>query len=313
MNRDKSHKIDFSEGRHRQMLVWQRQQMWTEKELERNAGWVNMSSGMRVVDVGCGLGYLGYAYWKYFGQNGSYIGIDINDKLLKDAEVISNSWIVGGKSEFLKGDSYKLPVPDNFADLVMCQTLMIHLEQPKKALAEMYRVLKPGGRIFCQEPDNFRSVLAPVCSSLPEYDVETLSLIYKINLIANKGRIKMGRGDKGIAPNIPHFLNQLGFVGINIRARESVSFLEPPYEAFGQQERIENMKKYWLNEKNFDSRTDEQKEEFLACGGNINDFEKLIVIGKKQRDLQLKQMENNEFYICGAYPFYLIKAEKPSK
>lgn len=311
MNQKENKRIDFSKGPHRQMLIWQRRRWWSDEEVERNAKWVDMAPGMSVVDVGCGLGYLGYTYWKYFGQNGFYVGVDISLSLLKDAKKISQDWTKGGKSVFINGDSYSLPINDNFADLIMGQTLMIHLEKPKDALAEMYRVLKPGGKILCLEPDNFRTTLAPTFTSLPEFDIDELLLFYKIKHISRRGRIKMGRGDEGIAPSIPHFLNDIGFDNIEVRAKETVSYLDPPYKTETQKERIGNLKKYWLNKENFDERIKESKEEFLAGGGDISDFEKSLKIGKNRRAMQLQQMENDEFYICGVYPFYIIKAVKP--
>ena len=71
------------------------------------------------------------------------------------------------------------------------------------------------------------------------------------------------------------------------------------------------MKQYWLNDENYAGRMDEQKEEFMAGGGDIKDFNRLMKLSKKLRKTQLEQIEKNEFFICGAYPFYIIKAVKP--
>jgi len=303
--------LDFSKGRYKEMLVWQRRLMWDEDANQRYAEWIDLTAGMTVVDVGCGLGYLGYSFWKYFGKGGHYIGVDLRPGLLEEAEGMAKSWASDGKADFIEGDVYNLPIEDNLADRVMCQTLMIHLEKPKLALSQMIRILKPGGTIFCIEPDNHRAALVKSFSSLPEYDLEMSLLAYKINLISHKGRIKLGRGDDGIAPRIPHLLNELGMDDIEVRLKEKVSYLEPPYKTELQLERINNMKRHWLSDESFEARIQEGKEEFLAGGGDINDFNKLIEIGKRQRKIQLQQMENNEFYMCPSYCVYLIKAQKP--
>lgn len=304
-------KIDFSKGRHKDMLIWQRRQMWTDETVERYVKWMDLTPGMTAIDIGCGLGYLGYTYWKYFGEGGHYLGTDIRIKLLKDAKEASGSWAVDGNAGFITGDVYDLPFPDCSADWVMCQTLMIHLEKPEPALSEMIRVLKPGGLILCLEPDNLRPTLVIPYCSLPDFDLETQLLIHKVNLIVSRGKIKLGRGDNGIAPRIPHMLYTLGICDIDIRIKETVSFLEPPYTAGDQQERIDNLKKYWLSEENFKARTEEQKEEFLAGGGDPEEFNRLSEIGVRRRILQLEQINNNKFSICGAYPFYIIKGRKP--
>ena len=71
------------------------------------------------------------------------------------------------------------------------------------------------------------------------------------------------------------------------------------------------MKNYVLSEKSFKSRVEESKEEFLAGGGDLKEFNILLEIGEKQRKIQGKQIENNEFFICGAYPIYIIIGRKP--
>ena len=234
MSQDNKKKTDWSKGRHREILVWQRRQMWFEDTIERLAKWMNLTPGMTAVDIGCGLGYLGCTYWRYFGRGGHYIGVDIAPKLLKDAVQTSKLWAIDGKASFAAGDAYNLPFPDNFADWIMCQTLMIHLEKPLPALSEMVRVVKPGGLILCKEPDNLRPTLLRAYSSLPEYDIEEQLLVHKVNLIANKGRIKLGRGDSGIAPKIPHMLGELGIDDIDVRVRDRVPFVEPPYKTADQ-------------------------------------------------------------------------------
>jgi len=50
------------------------------------------------------------------------------------------------------GSVYELPFEDEAFDLVLCMVVMEHLEDPKKAIEEMKRVLKPGGRILVSVP-----------------------------------------------------------------------------------------------------------------------------------------------------------------
>ncbi len=303
--------VDFSSGRRREMLIWQRRQMWTEEDIERFARWFGLRQGMSVVDVGCGLGFLGQTFWKYFGNGGSYLGIDIREGLIKDASESFKDWSLEGTAGFAVGDAYALPCADNSVDCVMCQTLLLHLEYPQRALAEMVRVVKPGGLIICIEPDNFRPTLTRAHSSLPEYDLETELLLYKVTSIANRGRIKLGRGDSGIGPRIPHLIGEVGVTEIEARVKEAVSLLEPPYESERQQLAIKNMRDHWLGEAEFRERAEETREEFLAGGGDPVDFDRVLQLGIKQREVQLEQIKNNEFFICGAYPVYIFKGRKP--
>jgi len=302
--------VDFSQGRLREMLIWQRRQMWTREDIERLARWFELKPGASVVDVGCGLGYLGQTFWEFFGKNGRYLGVDIRVGLIEEASAASHAWAAGGSAEFIRGDAYDLPCESNAADCVMCQTLLLHLERPQDALSEMVRAARPGGMIVCIEPDNFRPVLTRAYSSLPDYDLEIQLLLYKVSSIANRGRIKLGRGDNGIAPRIPHMLSELGVGEIEARVKETVSLLEPPYESERQQEAIKNMRDIWMSEDSFKARIEESREEFLAGGGDPAEFDRVLEIGRRQREVQLNQIENNEFFICGAYPVYVFKGRK---
>ncbi len=305
-------KPDFSKGRHRAMLTWQRQRMWSDEAIERLANWIGLKPGMSALDVGCGLGFLGYTFWKHFGVGGRYTGVDIREKLLVEAREASSEWATDGVAEFVVGDVYKLPFADATFDWVACQTLMIHLVNPEDALGEMRRVLKPGGLFTCIEPDNLRPSLVSVASSLPKLDLERQLLWHKVNIIANEGRIKLGRGDAGIAPMLPHLMTVSGFKEIDIRMRDTVSFLEPPYETEQQRESIANLKTHWVDDKNYHARSAELRENFLAGGGDPEDFEKVAAAGEQLRQAQLKQMDEGTFFICGAYPIYVIKGRKPA-
>lgn len=62
MNQDKK-KIDWSKGRWKEMLIEQRKFMWHKDTIDKLAVWLELKPGMTAVDVGCGLGNLGYTYW----------------------------------------------------------------------------------------------------------------------------------------------------------------------------------------------------------------------------------------------------------
>ena len=50
------------------------------------------------------------------------------------------------------GTAYQLPIPDNAVDSVYCEAVLEHLEDPRRAVAEMHRVLKAGGQVFAATP-----------------------------------------------------------------------------------------------------------------------------------------------------------------
>lgn len=50
------------------------------------------------------------------------------------------------------GDIHDLPLPDNSVDAIICISVLEHVEEPHRAVAEMYRVLKPGGYCYIDVP-----------------------------------------------------------------------------------------------------------------------------------------------------------------
>lgn len=304
-------KKDWSKDYLREMLVHQRQFMWFEDTLDKFSAWLKLRHGLTVIDVGCGLGYLGYAFWPYFGRGGKYIGVDQSGELINDARQASLEWARDGVAEFTRGDAYKLPLPEDFADVVMCQTLLMHLDKPEGVLAQMIRVAKPGGLVVCFEPDNLSAMLARPFHSLQEFDLDEILLMTKIKLISYKGRLRLGDGDNNIGSRVPHMMKLGGLIDIDIRMNDRVFYLEPPYETPLQQHRLKGLKSRWFNEKNYDFLLQEQKKEFLAGDGDPADFEKSIPIINRLREDIRKQLENDEYYMCGGTQFYIIKGRKP--
>ncbi|MEQ9403839.1 MAG: arsenosugar biosynthesis arsenite methyltransferase ArsM [Cyclobacteriaceae bacterium] len=110
------------------------------------------------VGVGGGMELLQFSYFSR--QKEGVIGVDVVDEMLQACEnnfveaEQSNDWF---KPEFVslrKGDALNLPVEDESIDVAAqnCLFNIFHKEDLKKALREMYRVLKPYGRLVLSDP-----------------------------------------------------------------------------------------------------------------------------------------------------------------
>ena len=309
-------KIEWSDKNWKKFIVEQRKRMWLPDTIEKLAKWLHLKQGMKVADIGCGLGYLGWTYWKYFGKNGSYCGVDISEKLIKEAKELSEDWAKNGKAEFKKGDSYNLNFEDNSFDLVMCQTLLLHLDKPEIALMEMNRILKPGGTIFCLEPDNYSTCLHVGFSSMPELTLDEQLIRHKIHYYKFKGKKKLKKGDHTIGNKLPMLFHQAGFNNIDIRKNDIVKFMIPPYEMEFQKQMVEGIMKVVNNENN-----DEEKfwrksirRDVLAGGGSeylLRKYFSLVEMRNKailQKTLNL--IEQEKYFGCNSAIFYAAKAPK---
>jgi SAM-dependent methyltransferase len=100
-----------------------------------------VQKGDRVLDVACGTGALTLAAAEIAGPSGSVVGLDANPEMLAVARCKS------AQIEWLEGSAGELPLPDNSFDAVVSQFGLMFFDDKPKALAEMMRVLKPGGRL----------------------------------------------------------------------------------------------------------------------------------------------------------------------
>ncbi|MFF4382723.1 methyltransferase domain-containing protein [Kitasatospora sp. NPDC001547] len=85
------------------------------------------------------------------GAIGSAIGVEPNPGLRAVAE--RRAAEAGSPARFVDGDALALPLPDGELDAVWCERVLQHLTDPARAVAEMARVLRPGGRVALLDTD----------------------------------------------------------------------------------------------------------------------------------------------------------------
>lgn len=165
------------------------------------------------VGVGGGMELLQFSYFTRFKD--SVIGVDLVDEMLQasrlnfvEAERL-NPWF---KSEFVnlrKGDALSLPVEDNSIDVAAqnCLFNIFKMDDLRKALREMYRVLKPHGRLVLSDP---------VCEDeIPEH----LKNNEQLRALCLSGAIPL--------QDYINMLTGVGFGTIEIRAKRPYRLLDP--------------------------------------------------------------------------------------
>jgi ubiquinone/menaquinone biosynthesis C-methylase UbiE len=102
--------------------------------------------GETVVDLGSGPGKDSLHAAKLVGPTGTVFGIDFSDEMIDLAiENAAEHGIIN--AVFRKGNLIDLPIEDNSVDLVISNCVIVLVPDKKKVFEEVYRILKPGGRI----------------------------------------------------------------------------------------------------------------------------------------------------------------------
>jgi len=116
------------------------------RELLLRAGF---APGQRFVEFGCGLGYV--ARWAA-GQGAHATGIDLNPEQIAVADGLARE--AGLRTaQFRLGNVYEPGFEPDSVDMSYSRWLMVHLNKPVGAMRAIYKALKPGGVMVCEEAD----------------------------------------------------------------------------------------------------------------------------------------------------------------
>ena len=134
--------------------------------------------GSRVLDVAGGTGDLSLAFARKVGKSGQVWLTDINNAMLTRGRdrLCDNGFLL----PVAQCDAEKLPFPDDYFDCVTVAFGLRNMTHKDAALAEMRRVLRPGGRLLVLEFSQIWKPLAPV------YDLYSFKIIPRIGEIITK-------------------------------------------------------------------------------------------------------------------------------
>lgn len=145
----------FHTGRHLTKIVGYKDE-WlkgvSESSIESFAGTGNpfamgtLTHGEKVVDVGSGGGIDSFVAARMVGADGKVIGIDMTPAMLEKARVAAVKSNIHNV-EFIEAYMEEIPVPDSWADVVISNGVLNLTPDKQKVFGEMFRLLRPGGRL----------------------------------------------------------------------------------------------------------------------------------------------------------------------
>ena len=121
---------------------WQQQLEPAQTRLLQMA---HLRPGERVLDVACGTGLVSFPAAEAVGTSGAVLGTDISEQMVETAREIAAKNRIEHVS-FDRTDAEELTMADGTFDAALCALGLMYVPDPVKAMAEMYRALKPGGR-----------------------------------------------------------------------------------------------------------------------------------------------------------------------
>lgn len=148
--------------------------LWKAFTIDRSG----VREGSRVLDVAGGTGDLSLAFARRAGKSGQVWLTDINNAMLTHGRdrLADKGFLL----PVAQCDAERLPFPDNHFDCVSVAFGLRNMTHKDRALAEMYRVLRPGGRLLVLEFSHVWKPLAPL------YDFYSFKIIPRVGELVTR-------------------------------------------------------------------------------------------------------------------------------
>ena len=174
--------------------------IWKEAMMD----WLAPRAGQTLLDVAGGTGDVSFKFLKRAGYGHATV-LDLTEPMLIEGRKRAEADKMAGSLDWVVGDAMALPFEDNTFDVYTISFGIRNVTRPQDALAEAYRVLKPGGRLMVLE-----------FSQLPNEGMQKLYDLYSFNVIPRMGQMIAGDRDsyQYLVESIRNFPDQETFLSM---------------------------------------------------------------------------------------------------
>ncbi len=289
-----------------------REYWWNDDYLELLAERLHIRYIDTLVDIGCGKGMMGFKFSKYMPNGSNVIGVDYEPGYIAEAKQRAQSQFGHNTIDynFKVGNATEIPLPDNIADVTLCQTLLIHVKNPNRVIDEMMRVTKPGGWVVALEPNNLVPNLMFDRYGETDFNVDAMLDVLEIKLRIEKGKKQLGEGFNSLGDVVPDLFLKAGLRDIKVWISDKALSIIPPYDTQEKILRVEQMLQ-WIDTEAMGYDYQDNLNYYMAGGGHKDKFDaywQQLLYNK----ITLKQKLLNEQYVsAGGSLVYIVAAQKP--
>ncbi len=215
------------------------------------------------------------------------------------------------RCSFLQGVAEALPFADQSFDLVTCQTLLIHVAEPATVIAELRRVVRPGGTVLLSEPNNLAGLLV-ADSTTAQKPVPELMERIEFALICERGKANVGEGNSSVGDMLPGLLAQAGLNDIRSMLNDRAFALVPPYQ-LADQRALRSVIIAGADSDRWIWSREDAKRYFVAGGGRETEFEQRWQRRLDETRQAAQELAAGRLYTAGGGIHYLISGQRPAE
>lgn len=302
-----------ADGQEAQNLRRRAASMWNRDYLEHVLmPLLAIPQGGAALDVGTGFGALALLLAD-LRPDLTVVGVDPEASLVEGAAAAA-AGLGLSRVRFLIASGEALPFGDAQFEFVACQTVLTHVPDATLVVAEMARVLTPGGTLLAAEWTD-RAYMASFDNSnnpTPDDAGEAFRLTRAYSL----GRMRLGRGNDLAGVQAPSMATAVGLQVVDIRLNDRVRWAIPPYRDEQQRSAIDDSRE-WAGTQGPDDEFRTWATENLEAGGSIgSDVERYIRASDGDPEAKrrwLERLDAGDAWLLMVSPMIVTVARKPTR